>query len=190
MAVALCLGGRPAHAQTAPVSYWIPGWPLGFGGNLADGQRMNSYGNFPSFDARDARGFSYTRTNFSNGWFAGSERGSMGLNGISSDPAFGSFRYQGTQFGYNFQNAPLTLYGGIGTMKYDSGIAGALSPLNSLPQFSGMSGTSVHAGVEYRPTSNLSLSVGVGYTQTGRADSDTPSPALSSESPYSLVGHR
>src|ERR1700730_11898430 len=28
---ALCLGGRTAHAQAAPVTYLIPSWPVGFG---------------------------------------------------------------------------------------------------------------------------------------------------------------
>ena len=32
---ASCLGGQAAYAQTAPLTYWTPGWPLGFGGNLA-----------------------------------------------------------------------------------------------------------------------------------------------------------
>ena len=86
---ALCLGGRTAHAQTGPVTYWIPNWPIGFGGNLTDGQSSNTYGNFPSFDGRDVRGdrFSYMRYNFANGWFVGSEGGGMGLsmNGINQD---------------------------------------------------------------------------------------------------------
>ena len=76
-----------------PVTYWIPGWPIGFGGNLTGGQSSNTYGNFPSFDGSDARGggFSYTRYNFPNGWFVGSEGGGMGLsmNGINQDAAFG-----------------------------------------------------------------------------------------------------
>ena len=73
---ASCLGGQAAHAQAAPVNYWTPGWPLGFGGNLADGQSWNTYGNFPSFSGSDAQGngFSYSRYNFSDGWFVGSRR--------------------------------------------------------------------------------------------------------------------
>src|ERR1700710_2710422 len=82
---ALALGGRNAHAQAGPVSYWIPGWPLGFGANMADGQGADRYGNFPSFDGSDARGgFSVSRTNLPNGWFVGSQSSSIGLNGISS----------------------------------------------------------------------------------------------------------
>ena len=37
LVAALCLGGRTAHAQSAPMTYWTPGW-LGFGGNLTAGQ--------------------------------------------------------------------------------------------------------------------------------------------------------
>src|SRR5580700_7189157 len=89
---ALCLGGGTAHAQTAPVSYWIPGWPLGFGGNQAAGQGSNTYGNFSGFDGSDARGggFSSMRYNFSNGWFVGREGGGVGLNlnGLSQNGAF------------------------------------------------------------------------------------------------------
>ena len=106
--MALCLGGRTADAQAAPVTYWIPGWPLGFGGNLTTGQSSNTYGNFPSFDGSDARGggFSNTRYNFPNGWFVGSEGGGMGLsmNGINHDAAFGSRYYEGVQFGYTQQS--------------------------------------------------------------------------------------
>jgi hypothetical protein len=110
-------GGRTAHAQAAPVTYWIPNWPVGFGGNLTVDQSSNTYGNFPSFDGSDARGggFSYLRYHFLNGWFVGSEGGGMGLsmNGINQNGAFGrSLSYQGVQFGYNFKNAsglPLTV---------------------------------------------------------------------------------
>jgi opacity protein-like surface antigen len=186
---ALCLGGRTAHAQADPVRYWIPGWPIGFGGNLAAGQGANTYGNFPSFAAGDARnGGLY---NFPNGWFVGGEHGAIGLNmnGLSQDSAFGSLRYEGVQFGYNFKNSPMQIYGGFDTLKYDSGLGTPLAP------FDAMSGTrtgySAHAGVAFQPAPNVSLSVGFGYTQqSGRIDSDTPSPSLSTESPYALVGHR
>jgi len=174
---ALCLGGRAAHAQAAPVSYWIPGWPLGFGGNLAVGQGSNTYGNFPGFTGSDIRGggFSYPRYNFSNGWFVGGEGGGMGLsmNGITQAGAFGnigSLDYQGVQFGYNFQKAnslPITVYAGFDTLKYNTGIGGALA------SFSAMSSTvpaySAHAGIEFQPTQNLSLSLGASYIQQSPA---------------------
>src|SRR5258708_38799029 len=91
---ALCLGGRAAYAQATPVTYWTPGWPFGFSGNLAAGQSPNTYGNFPSFDGSDARGagFSYTRYNFPNGWFAGGQGGrGFSMGGHNRDGGVGQF---------------------------------------------------------------------------------------------------
>jgi opacity protein-like surface antigen len=172
----LCLGGRTAHAQAAAVNYWIPGWPFGLGANLT-GQSSDTYGNFPSFsfDGSDARGgrFSYARYNFSNGWFVGSEAGGtgFGVNGFSQASAFsniGSLNYQGVQFGYNFQSPsggglPITLFAGVDTLNYNTGSGNSLLAFDNMSNTT--SGYSAHAGVEYRPTSNLSLSVGVGVTQ-------------------------
>jgi opacity protein-like surface antigen len=189
--VALCLGGPTAHAQTAPVSYWIPSWPLGFGGIV--GQSSNTYGNFPSFDGRDARGFGFSsqRYNFSNGWFVGSEGGGLGLstNSFQQDGAFGSsLSYQGVQFGYNFKNAagglPVTVYAGFDTLKYNTGIGSPFAPFDSTSGT--LPGYSAHAGIEYQPTSNLSLSLGVGYTQ----QPDINSLALPGASPFAISGRR
>jgi hypothetical protein len=191
---ALCLGGPAAHAQADPVTYWIPGWPIGFGGDPATGQSSNTYGNFPGFDGRDARGgdSSHMRYNFSNGWFVGSEGGGMGfgMSGISQDGAFGrALSYQGVQFGYNFKNAPVAVYAGFDTLKYNAGIGGPFAP------FDAMSGTlpgySAHAGVEFRPAPNLSLSLGFGYVQQpGRIDGDINSLALPGASPFVASGRR
>jgi opacity protein-like surface antigen len=193
---ALCLGGRTAHAQAAPVNYWIPGWPAGFGGNLTVGQGSNTYGNFPSFDGSDARGggFSSMRYNFPNGWFVGGEGGGMGLsmNGINRDGAFGnlgSLYYQGVQFGYNFQNAPLTIYAGFDTLKYNSGIGSPFAPFDTVSGT--LPGYSAHAGVEFQPAPNVSLSLGFGYTQqSGRIDSDINSLLLPGASPFAASGRR
>ena len=201
LVAALCLGASAARAQTAPVSYWTPGWPLGFGDNSGSGQGADTYGDFPSFDGSSGR-FSSMRYNFSNGWFVGSERGGMGFNGVgltgldqaSAFGGFGSLNREGVQFGYSFKNdggLPLTVYGGFDTLKYKSSLGAPL------PGFDSTSGTvtggySAHAGVEFRPAPNVSLSVGVGYTQqsTGRIDSDINSPLLPGESPFALVGRR
>jgi opacity protein-like surface antigen len=193
---ALCLGGRTAYAQAAPVTYWIPTWPVGFGGNLTVGQSSNTYGNFPSFDGSDARGggFSYTRYNFPNGWFVGRE-GGMGLsmNGINQNGAFGNIRslyYEGVQFGYNFQNAgglPLTVYAGFDTLKYNAGIGGPFAPFDTMSGT--LPGYSAHAGVEFQPAPNVSLSLGFGYTQqSGRIDSDINSLSLPGASPFAVSG--
>ena len=181
---ALCLGGRTVHAQAAPMSYWTPGW-LGFGGNLDAEQGANTQGSSAGFDGTGAGGFS-SRYNFSNGWFVGSERGSMGFSGIGSAGAFGSLQTEGVQFGYTFKNTAVSVYGGLDTLKYNPGIGGAFSPFDSA---SSTAGYGMHAGVEFKPTSNLSLSLGFGYTQqSGRLDTDSKSPSLSNASQADLVG--
>jgi opacity protein-like surface antigen len=194
--VALCLGGPTAYAQTAPLTYWTPCWPLGFGDNSTSSQSANTYGNFPSFDGSDARGggFSSTRYHFGNGWFVGSERGGMGLSGIRQDAAFGNFGAlysEGVQFGYSFKNSglPLTVYGGFDSLKYKPGIGGAFAPLDSMSGT--LPGYSAHAGVEFQPAPNVSLSLGVGYTQQSqRIDSDINSPLLPGAAPFALGGRR
>jgi len=178
--------GRPT-LKPPPVTYWTPGW-LGFGGNLNAARVRTPTVTFRLW-RRGAGIFSSTRTNFPNGWFVGNERGDMGLTGVNQAGAFGSLYSEGVQFGYNFKNAPVTFYGGVDTLKYNSGIGSAFSsPFDST---SSTPGYGVHAGVEFKPTSNLSLSLGVGYTQqSGRIDSDTRSPSLSNASQFDLVGGR
>jgi opacity protein-like surface antigen len=186
---ALCLSGR-AYAQAAPVTYFIPGWPMGFGGDPTDGQSADTYGNFPSFDGSDARnGFSYTRYNFPNGWFVGGAGGSLGLstNGINQYGAFGnSLYYQGVQLGYKFQNS-VTIHAGFDTLKYNPGIG---APFGA---FDTTSGYGAHAGVEFQAAPNVSLSLGFGYTQlqSGRIDSDINSSSLPGATPSAFSsGHR
>lgn len=185
---ALCLGGRALHAQSAPVSYWIPGWPLGFGGGLPSVPAGDTYRNFPSFDGSGAQagGFSYSRYNFPNGWFVGSEGGRLGLNasGIGPDAFGGPFSSQGMQFGYNFKNSgglPISVYGGFDTLKYNSGIGGPFSAFDSTSGT--LPGYSVHAGVEFQATSNISLSLGAGYTQQS-GNTDINSLVLPGASPF------
>jgi opacity protein-like surface antigen len=201
--IAFCLGGAAAHAQSAAANYWTPGW-LGFGGNLNAGQGVSIDGSLASFDGAGANGFSSTRYNFGNGFFVGNERGGqsfgsmgfssvgfggMGLSGVNQAGAFGSFQTEGMQFGYNFKNSPVTVFGGFDQLKYNSGIGSAFSsPFDST---SSTAGYSAHAGVEFKPTSNLSLSLGFGYTDlSGRLDTDTKSPSLSNTSQFDLVGGR
>ena len=186
---ALCLGGPMAHAQSGPLSYWTPGWPVGFAGNPA-GEGANSYGNFPGFDGTSAN----TRFNFGNGWFVGSDRGGLGtglrlgMSGISQAGAFGSFQTEGMQFGYNFKNSPVTFYAGFDSLKYNPGIGSAFTPFDATSSTVG--GYGAHAGVEFKPTSNLNLQFGVGYAQSGRVDTDSKMPSLSNASQYDLVGGR
>jgi opacity protein-like surface antigen len=166
---ALCPGARTAHAQAAPVPYWTAGSPFGFGGMSSFGPASSTYGNLPglNFAGSDAGGAANSRYNFANGFFIGSEGGGLSMSGLSPTGAlgnFGSFSYQGMQAGYNFQNSPISVYAGFDTMKYDTGIGSPFgSPFDSTSN--AQSGYSARAGVEYRPTSNLSLSLGVGFTQ-------------------------
>jgi opacity protein-like surface antigen len=174
----LCLSGAPVHAQVAPLSYWIPGGAFGFGGSA--GQSSDTYGNFPSFDASG-------RTNFANGFFVGSQRGNLNWSGLNQTGPAGNFSalsYDSTQFGYNMKSAggmPVTFFGGFDTLKYGNGIGSSVAPLTSgaAPGYGGF------AGVEFKPTSNLSLSFGAGFTQrgSGRMDSDIRSDMLPGESP-------
>jgi hypothetical protein len=166
MLAALCVGGRTAGAQTADLTY--SSWPIGFHSNLTVGQSSNVYGSFAGFDGRDARGgFSYVRTNFPNGWFVGGGTGGMGfsMNGINQAGAFGSSLYtEGAQVGYKFQNGlPLTVYAGFDTLKYNTGIGGPFAPFDATSGT--LPGYRAHAGVEFQAAPNLSLSLGVGYTQ-------------------------
>ena len=179
----LCLGGAPAHAQSAPLQYWIPGGPFGFGG-----QNSDAYGNFPSFNASDAR------TNFANGFFVGSQRGNLNWSGLSQTGAtsnFSALSYDSTQFGYNTKTAggmPVTFFAGFNSQKYGDGIGSSLAPLTS----GASPGYGAFAGVEFKPTSNLSLSFGAGFIQqdSGRMDSDIKSNMLPGESPALSVLRR
>jgi opacity protein-like surface antigen len=169
---ALCLAGRTACAQTADVTY--SSWPIGFHSNLTVGQRSNTYGSFAGFDGSDARGFSTMRTNFPNGWFVGGGTSGLGF-GINQASAFGtSLHYEGVQAGYNFQNLgglPVTVYAGFDTLEYNTGIGSPLAPFDSTSGT--LPGYRAHAGVEFQAAPNVSLSLGVGYTQQpARIDSD------------------
>ncbi|QPF89940.1 hypothetical protein [Bradyrhizobium commune] len=173
----LCFSGAPVHAQVAPVQYFIPGGPFGFGGS-AD-QTSNTYGNFPSFNSTEAGG----RT----GFFVNTQRGNLNWSGFSqAGPAgnFSALSYDSSQFGYTAKTAggmPVTFFAGFDTLKYGNGIGSSLAPLTS----STAPGYGAFAGVEFKPTSNLSLSFGAGFTQLdgGRMDSDIRSNMLPGESP-------
>jgi opacity protein-like surface antigen len=185
---ALCLGARTACAQAAAVPY--ASWPIGFGSNLTVGQSSNIYG-APGFDGGAARGagFSVTRTNFPNGFFVGGEGGGLGfgMSGLNQAGAFGNtrFSYEGAQFGYDFRTVgglPLTVYAGFDTLKYDVGIGSPFAPFDTMSGT--LPGYRAHAGVEFQPAPNVSLSLGVGYTQSGRVDSELNSLSLPGASPF------
>ena len=176
-------GGRAACAQAAPVRYWTPNW-LGFGGMAG----ASAEGEVAGLDGSDPSG---ARTRFPNGWFVGPTRGGTGINSLGRLGAFGNFgalSSEGVQFGYTFNNAPLSVYAGFDTLKYSPGPGG---PFAAFDAASGtLPGYSAQAGVEFRPTSNLSLSIGVGVTQPGRLDGDVNPALLPGASPFLFNGRR
>jgi hypothetical protein len=183
---ALCLAPQTAQAQSVP--YWTSGWPSAFGSGFTAAQNSNTY--FALSDSSllgaslagsslsgiglagldgsgAARGSFSSRFDLPNGWFVGSERGATALNGFGSAwNNMPSLSYEGTQFGYNFKNAevPVSVYAGFGTLKYNTGINAPLPGFDSMSS-ANSPGYSAHVGVEFRPTSNLSLSVGASFAQ-------------------------
>jgi opacity protein-like surface antigen len=192
---ALCLGGQEACAQDNSVPYWTSTLLPGIGGSLTADQNSNPYGKLLGFSGGDAGGGNFSsRYNFENGWFIGSERGGLGLGigGWSPNGAWGNagpLSYEGMQFGYNFKSAPVTFYAGFDTLKYNTGIGGPLPGFDSVS--STAPGYGVHAGVEFRPTSNLSLSLGVGYAQQPSGlDTGINSFSLPAAAPFTFGGRR
>ena len=177
---ALCLGGRTAHAQAAPVQYWLPSSSFGFGGSLEG-------------SSGDAQGGS--RTNFPNGWFIANTQSSFAMSGFNRAAAFGNFSSlatEGVQFGYNFKNSPVSIYTGFDTLKYNTGLGTSASgAFAAFDRSATAPGTfSANAGIEFRPTSNLSLSLGASFSQqsSGAVDSDINSPLLPGQTPLAIGG--
>jgi hypothetical protein len=173
------LGVSVAQAQSVP--YWTSttGFNSSLTSNLTSETNANAFGNFSS------------RYNFENGWFVGSERGNLnwGASNFSPVSAFGSasaFSYEGSQVGYNFKSAPVSIYAGLDALKYNNApIVG--SPFSAFDSSSANlpGGYRVNAGVEFRPTSNLSLSVGASFSQQ---PNDINSALLPGASPFAFRG--
>jgi hypothetical protein len=179
---ALCLDAGAARAQSVP--YWTSGWPSPFGSNFASSFSSTPPSAFSGLDGGAGGNFS-SRYNFADGWFVGNERGALGLNGLGQLSAFSStpsFSYEGMQFGYNFKDAPVTVYAGFDTLKFNTGLASPFATFDSTP--TSVSGYSARVGVEYRPTSNLSLSVGASFAQ--QPSGDINSALLPGASPFAF----
>jgi opacity protein-like surface antigen len=165
---AFCNGTQAANAQSNSLPYWTSGWQSGLSGNVDPSQGANPYASLLAFSGGSDSGRFSSRYNFDNGWFVGSERGTsgFGLSGFSAPGSWGnlgSLSYDSTRFGYNFASAPVSVYAGFDTLKYNTGIGNPLLGFDSTSNAA--SGYAVRAGVEIRPTSNLSLSVGASFTQ-------------------------
>lgn len=194
-AVMLCAGARMAQAQVAPVRYWIPGGPFGFGGGLSQSWQPLSWSDVPGFTtAADENG---ERTGFAFRSYSApvsSFASALNFGGIGGAGAFGNFSTlasEGAQYGYSFKGVgglPVTLFGGVDTLTYKPDVFGQVTGFSSA---GGTAATAVNAGIEIRPTSNLSLSFSAGYTQrSGLVDSDIRSSLLPGESPLFSGGRR
>lgn len=56
IAAALCLGAQAASAQSAPIRYWVPGGPFGFGGGASANWQPLSWGDVPGFTSDSVSG--------------------------------------------------------------------------------------------------------------------------------------
>jgi opacity protein-like surface antigen len=179
--VALALSGWAAQAQVAPVPYANSNWFLGLGNSGLDGSDDPSRNGMPT------------------GWFMASKSSSFNVSGFNRLGAFGGYNTlssDGVQFGYALKNTPLSIYAGFDTLKYNAPTSAATH--GAFAAFDSKSATasgafSANAGIEYRPTSNLSLSLGVGVTQygsQGMVDSDINSPLLPGQTPLAIGGGR
>jgi opacity protein-like surface antigen len=186
---ALGLGAGTAHAQGVPYS-WASGWSSGFRGKLSADQGMNANANGDSAgfanNSADVGAFMQRYSFSSNSFLGGPGFGSSGLTGLTGlnqTASFGSsFTYDGVQVGYNFKNSPVSVFAGFDTAKYNPGLgANPFSPFdtsaNSTP------GYTARAGVEFKPTSNLSLSLGASFTQAG---TDNNTVVLPGASPFGV----
>jgi hypothetical protein len=187
LAAALCLSWSAARAQGEPVKYWIPFGPFGFGGGAVDTASAGTYGNFPSFDAEQADKSGFVFRNYSA---PVSSLTGFGLSGIGGPSALGSsLSYERSQFGYNFKgvgDTPVTLFSGVDILKYSPDVFSNIMSVN--PNSGPAPAYGVHAGIEIRPTSNLSLSFSGGYMQQqpGLGDGSISSSLL----PRELGGRR
>lgn len=149
-------------------------------------------GDTAAFDANDPQ------SKLPKGWFMSSSSSSAAwsMNRFDQTRAFGNFgslSSDGVKFGYNFANSPVTVFTGFDTLKYNYGSgAPPLTPFDStsstLP-----GGYRASAGVEFRPTSNLSLSFGASFTQQqspGLVDSDIHSTLPPGASPLAFGARR
>jgi hypothetical protein len=181
---ALMLPVSPVRAQVAPFQYAIPGGAVGFGGNA----ETQYFGEAPDEDGF-RKGFSFRSSStpvsaFGSGFALGGA-GAPGLNltGLTAD---------GAQYGYSFKgvgDTPVTLFGSVNTLRSNPDVFTSLVT----PGFatSNTLATSVQAGVEFKPTSNLSLSLSAGFTQpSAPVDTDLRSQLLSGQQPMFLGGRR
>lgn len=155
----LYLAAPAAQAQVAPIRYWIPGGPFGFGGDTT----TQYWGSTPDEDGF-RKGFSFSSysipvNSFANGLASGGFAASAfaGVSGLSSE---------GAQYAYSFKSlgdTPVTFFGGVSSLRTTPDVFTSL--VTPGLERSSTLATSINAGIEFKPTSNLSLSLSAGYVQ-------------------------
>ncbi len=155
----LYLAASSAQAQVAPIPYWTPGGTFGYGGDITTqywGSTLDEDGFRKGFSFSS---FSIPANSFTNSFAWGGFAASAltGVSGLSSD---------GAQYAYSFKSlgdTPVTLFGGVSSLRTTPDVFTSL--VTPGLERSSTLATSVNAGIEFKPTSNISLSLSAGYVQ-------------------------
>ena len=156
---------------------------------LSESGSLDSYGDVPSFTTNGTdSGFFSRRYSVTNNWSALSGVG-LSSNIVNRYGSLGSYTTEGAQYGYTFKSG-VSFYGGFDTLKYNPGLGGPFATFDgrstSTPAYA------INGGVEFKPTSNISLSLGFSYAgqSSDRIDSDINSPALPGATPQAFTSGR
>ncbi|WP_456713050.1 outer membrane protein [Bradyrhizobium sp. USDA 4353] len=185
----LCFGNDAALAQSGPVKYWLPSWPIGFSTDPGVVQSLDSYSNVPGFTTSGSKSGFFARSySVANNWSS--------LSGVGLSPSLvnrygslGTYTTEGAQYGYTFKSG-VSFYGGFEALKVTPGLGGPFATFDgrstSTPAYA------INGGVEFKPTSNVSLSLGFSYAgqSSDRTDSDINSPALPGATPQAFTSGR
>jgi len=159
LAAVLYLTVPAAQAQVAPIRYWIPGGPFGLGGETT----TQYWGSAPDEDGF-RKGFSFSSYSIPANSFTNSFAwGGFGANAFSGGSGLSS---DGAQYAYSFKSlgdTPVTLFGSVSSLRTTPDVFTSL--VTPGLERSSTLATSVNAGVEFKPTSNISLSLSAGFVQ-------------------------
>jgi hypothetical protein len=174
----------PAQAfDVAPVPYWIPNGPFGFGGSttLSGADDQTTFTGTVDQDGfrkgLSVRSYSYPVNAFTSGFamtngFALNGFTGLGSAGLASD---------GAQYGYSFRgigDTAVTLIGGVTSLRVTPDVFTSIVT----PGFDNgrTLATGIQAGIEFKPTSNLSLSLSATMVQPSQnLDTDLRSQLIS-----------
>jgi hypothetical protein len=171
LAIAACHPALPAHAQAAPIPYLGAG-AFGFSGDVT------THFEGPADEDGFRKGFSFRSysapaSSFGSGFGLGAFGGTAGL---ATD---------GAQYAYNFKgigDTPVAMFGSVNSLRTTPDVFTALVT----PGFERSStlATSVNAGIEFKPASNISLSLSAGFVQpSATTDTDLRSQLISAQQP-------